>query len=481
MTDVLLGIDVGLSALKVAAFDAQGRLVACGQAGYTTERPAPGLVEQDPEAWIDLAGGIVRRLLAEGGFRADDVSGIAPSARGSGTVFVDADGRALANHWLDDRNGRQYRALVERFGPEADNRAQASKTLHFKERHPELFARLAHVLCVHDFLLYRLTGQVATDPSSGPRNPGATWPTDVWSYIGATPPPIRPHTDLIGRLIPATAERLGLPPGIPIANGGHDGACANVGAGAIGVGHVCLTMGTNAVARSIAADRPDGQPPAPQVPWRGISAYHFLPGRWCCGGDANHAGAAATWLARALREGHEVLEAEARRVPPGSNGVVFLPFLGGQIAPERRPAARAAYLGMAAETGRGELYRATMEGVAYLYRSIAHRLEELGLCQPGGEWRVSGGGARNQQWMEIMASLVERPLAIGEPEEGPRGAAMLTVVALGWYPSVEAAAADWVRTVRRVEPDPRLTDAYLPHYDRYRRLAEAVHAVEGGT
>jgi sugar (pentulose or hexulose) kinase len=80
--------------------------------------------------------------------------------------------------------------------------------------------------------------------------------------------------------------------------------------------------------------------------------------------------------------------------------------------------------------------------------------------------------------MEIMASLVERPLAIGEPEEGPRGAAMLTAVALGWYPSVEVCAAEWVRTVRRVDPDRSLTDAYLPHYDRYRRLADAVYAVE---
>src|SRR5262245_51983728 len=479
MTDVLLGIDVGLSALKVAAFDARGRLVAGGQAAYTTERPAAGLAEEDPEAWIDLAGGIVGRLLAEGGIRAEDVRGIAPSARGSGAVFVDADGAVLANHWLDHRSGPQHRHLVERFGHEADNRALASKTLHFKEHHPDRFARLAHVLCVHDFVLYRLTGRVATDPSSGPRDRGATWPDDVWSYIGATPPPVRPHTDLIGHLMPSTAARLGLPPGVPVANGGHDGACANIGAGAIEAGHVCLTMGTNGVARSIAADRPDGQPPAPQLPWRGISAYRFLPGRWCCGGDANHAGAAATWLARILDQGHGPLEAEARRVPPGSGGVVFLPFLDGQIAPERRPAVRAAYLGMAAETGRADLYRATMEGVAYLYRSIAHRLEELGLCRPGDEWRVSGGGARSQLWMEIMASLLERPLAIGEPEEGSRGAAMVAAVALGRYPSVEAAAVEWVRTVRRVEPDPALADAYLPHYDRYRRLAEAVHAVEG--
>ena len=470
MTEILLGIDVGMSAIKVAAFDRRGRLVSAGQRGYVTERPSPGRVEQDPEQWIDLAGEIVREL----GIDPQAVKGIAPSGRGSGAVFVGQDDRVLVPHWMDNRSGPQHHALVERFGPEADNRALASKTLHLKEAYPEQFARLKHVVCVHDFLLYRLTGVVATDPASGPRSVSAEWPADVWAYIGAEPPPVRPLDALIGELRPATAARLGLRPGIPVANGGHDGACANIGAGAIRVGDVCMTMGTNTVARSISDH------PAQQIPWRGISAYHFLPGRWCCGGDANHAGAAATWLARALDKGHAELEAQAVKVAPGSNGVVFLPFLGGQIAPERRSEARAAFLGMTADTGRAELYRATMEGVAYLYRSIAHRLEELELCRPGGEWRVSGGGARSELWMRIMAALVERPFAIGEPEEGPRGAAMLTAVALGWYPSVEACAEEWIRTVRRVEPEAELTAAYRGPYERYLRFADAVYSVESG-
>jgi sugar (pentulose or hexulose) kinase len=465
--DVLVGVDLGLSFLKLAAFDRAGRCVGRGQAAYRTERPAPGLAEQDPEQWIDLAGGIVRQLVAEGRFRPADVVGIAPSARGSGAVFVDGDGCVLAPHWLDNRHAPQARYLIERFGHEADNRALASKTLHFKEHHPELFARLRHPLYVHDFLLYRMTGVVATDPASGPRAESGEWPRDVWAFVGATPPPVRPMTELIGRLVPGTAERLGLPAGIPVANGAHDGACANIGAGAIRVGQVCMTMGTNGVARSI------GDRPAPQVPWRGISAYHFLPGRWCCGGDATFAGHVATWLAGIVGADHAALELEARQVPPGSDGVVFLPFLHGQVAPERRADARAAFIGMSEATGRAELYRATLEGVAYLYRSIAARLAELGFG--GGEWRVSGGGARNALWMEVMAALLERPLLIVEPEEGPRGAAMCAAVALGWYPSVEACADEWVRVTRVAEPRPELTEAYLPQYERYLRLAEAVY------
>jgi xylulokinase len=131
---------------------------------------------------------------------------------------------------------------------------------------------------------------------------------------------------------------------------------------------------------------------------------------------------------------------------------------------------------MTEQTGRAELYRATMEGVAYLYRSIAARLAELGFGD--GEWRVSGGGARNALWMEIMAALLERPLLIVEPEEGPRGAAMCAAVALGWYDSIESCAREWVRVARVQEPDQALTDAYLPQYERYRRLADAVYEAE---
>jgi sugar (pentulose or hexulose) kinase len=170
---ILIGIDVGLSFLKVAAFDARGRLVARGSRPYDTRRPAPDRVEEDPDQWVTLSADLVRQFLAEGAFRPVQVAGISISARGSGAVFVDAAGRVLAPHWLDGRQRQQSRRLSERFGVGADTRALPSKTLYLAEHHPDLFARLQHPLFVKDFVLYRLTGVVATDPSSGPR--GMVW------------------------------------------------------------------------------------------------------------------------------------------------------------------------------------------------------------------------------------------------------------------------------------------------------------------
>jgi sugar (pentulose or hexulose) kinase len=299
------------------------------------------------------------------------------------------------------------------------------------------------------------------------------WPPAVWEAVGfpvERVPPVRPHTEIGGLLLPAAAELYGLPPGIPVGIGGHDGACANTGAGAIIDGEVCLTLGTNGVARSITTA------PPPQVPRRGISLYHYLPGRWCCGGDAGLLGHAPTWLATLLDEGHAALEAAARAVPVGAEGVTFLPFLKGQISPERRPRRRAAFLGLHEATGRPHLYRATLEGTASLVRLIADRLAEYDLG--GGTWRVSGGGGNNQLWLEIIAALLDRALYVAEPEEGPRGACMYLAVGLGWYDSVEACAADWVRTVQVIEPEPHLVAAYTPVQQRFRRLSEAVAAAE---
>lgn len=474
MTDggpILLGIDAGLSSLKVAAFDATGHLLGSASRPYVLRRTADGAVEEDPEQWLTLAAEAIQDLLAGGVCRPEQVAGIGLSARGSAGVFVDGDGQVIAGEWRDGRHWEQARALRERFGPHSDTRGLASKTRYLAEQEPATFARVAHPLFQKDFLLYRLTGTVATDPSSGPRD--LVWPAAVWDWIGfplERVPPVRPHTDIGGYLLPAAAEALGLPAGLPVGVGGHDGACANTGAGAVRPGQVCLTLGTNGVARSVS------ETPAPTVPWQGISAYHFLPGRWFCGGDAGLLGHAPTWLARILDEGHTALETMAAALPPGAGGVTFLPFLKGQVCPESRRNRRAAWLGLHEGADRAHLYRATLEGTACLVRQMADRLALLGLGS--GDWRASGGGARSPLWLAIIAALLDRPLIVVEPEEGPRGACLFLAVGLGWYATVDEAVDTWVRPARIIEPAADLVAAYQPVFERFTRLDAAVAAVE---
>jgi xylulokinase len=476
---LILSIDLGSSFLKVAAFDRAGRIVARASRAYETRRPAPGRAEQDPDAWIELLVDAVNSLW-DPGATPRDVAGVGLSARGALAVFLDRGGQVLAPCWVDGRARESAAILREIVGADLDyqTRRLASQVFHLRRTDPGTFDRLHRPLFAKDFLLYRLTGTVATDPSSGP--PEGIWPARLWNAVEFPVErlaPVRPHTEIGGTLTRAMGERLGLPAGLPVGVGGHDGACANTGVGAILSGQTCFTLGTQGVARTIS----DVPPPR----GRGVSPYHYLPGRWCCSGDLVLAGGAPTLVGRLLAETaddpaaiahlHADLTRIARRAAPGANGVTYLPFPGGTVSPEVRPESRAAFLGMSAETTRADLYRAALEGVACAFRSVVERQREVGLRVD--DIRLSGGGARNDLWARIFAEVLDAPLTVVEPEEGTRGAAMFLAVGLGWFSSPEEAATTWVRPVARYEPSAD-AEAYERIYRRFRRLGEAVYAAE---
>ena len=476
---LILAIDAGSSFLKTVVVDRNGSIVARHRVPYVTRRPAPGLAEQNPDDWIELIVESVAEL-RRAGIDPRRIAGLGLSGRGAVAIFLDATGRVIEPAWLDRRTTSAGRALANLLGADLDyqTRSLASKTYYLRLNHPDSFARLALPLFLKDFLLYRLTGAVATDPSSVISANG--WPKKVWDAVGFPVEklaPIRQHTEIGGTLADPIADRLGLSPGLPVGVGGHDGSCANAGAGAIRPGQVCLTMGTQGVVRAIAAE------PPPNARLRRVSSYPFLPGRWCCSGDLVLAGAAPTLVARLLDPDtdqasgmlHERFTEAARAVPPGARGVIYLPFPGGQISPELRPDARAAFVGMSGETTRADFYRAALEGVACAFRSVVEREREVGLRLD--DIRLTGGGAENPLWVQIMADILNNSLTVVEPEEGARGAAMFLAVGIGWFRSPEEAADAWVRPVRRFEPS---ADAvtYERVYRRFRRLADAIYATD---
>jgi xylulokinase len=479
--EIILAVDAGSSFLKTAVFDREGRVVARTERPYETRQPRAGQAEQDPDSWLDLLASSVAELCARA-VDAGKIAGIGLSARGGLAVFLDAAGQVLVPVWLDNRAAAVVPELAAIVGEDLDPRTRrlASKTYYFRLNYPDRFARLRRPLFVRDFLQYRLTGTIATDPSSGP--PEGEWSRRHWDAVGFPVEqltPIRLHTDVAGTLTAATARQIGLKSGIPVGVGGHDGACANAGAGAIRPGQVCLTLGTQGVARAVASEVPAEARGRQIAPWR------FLPGRWCCSGDLVLAGAAPTLVARLLSPSplepprhdatHERLTSAARDVEPGCGGVIYLPFPGGQVSPEHRPEARAAFVGMSAETTPAELYRACLEGVACAFRSIVEREREIGLSL--NDFRLSGGGARNSLWTQIMADVIGETITVVEGDEGARGAAIFLAVGLGWFASPEDAAAAWVNPVATIRPSAD-SSAYEKVYGRYRQLADAIYAVE---
>lgn len=479
--DLVLAVDAGSSFLNTAVFDRAGQLVGRTSRPYATIHPAPGFAEQDPETWIALIESTVDEL-RESGIPLDRLAGIALSARGGLAIFLDAQGQVLDSCWVDRRATGCANILADLVGEDLDyqTRGLASKAYFLRHNSPERFERLRYPLFARDFIQFRLTGTIATDPSSGP--PNGVWPRRLWEAVGLPVDRlavVRPHTELAGALTPAAANRLGLAPGLPVGIGGHDGACANAGAGAIRHGQVCLTLGTQGVARAVTSRVPAN------ARQRRISPWNFLPGRWCCSGDLVLAGAAPTLVAALLEvpgeadgsiDGrHQSLSTAAENSPPGSGGVIYLPFPSGQVSPELRPNARGAFIGMSAGTTQADLYRASLEGVAFAFRSVVERERAIGL--EVDDIRLSGGGARNPLWVQIMSDVLGEPLTVVEADEGARGAAMFLAVGLDWYRSPEDVAEEWVRPVRRVDPTSG-SIVYERVYRRYCSLADAVYAAD---
>jgi len=341
------------------------------------------------------------------------------------------------------------------------------------EAEPENARRLRYVLAVKDVIALRLTGEAVTDPASGPDT--LAWPLRPLAELEfpiAALPKVRLPWQAAGTLLPKAASMVGLHAGIPVATGAHDGVAAQIGSGMVHPGDAALTLGTHAVLRVITAS------PSVNDRYRFYSLWGETDPRQVHGGNARMGGASASWLARAgggTEQRLQRLEQAARPVPPGSDGVLFLPFLGGMYYPEQRSAMRGAFLGLSARHREGDLYRAVLEGVAFALRHIAESLDTMGV--PAHVLRLTGGGARSALWRQVLADVLAVPLGISAAPgfEECVGAARCAWVMLGRYPDIDAAVQAGLDPVETVRPAGGATKRALDAaYRRYRAAVEAV-------
>jgi xylulokinase len=387
----------------------------------------------------------------------------------------------LAGSWSDRRHDAQLQRLIawRREGGHLANYAAAllAKILYLREVEPGVAAHIRHAMYAKDFLLFRMTGEVVTDPTSGPDQDDFDPRALAYAEVDRdTVPRVAMPWAVGGTLTGAAAEALGLPAGIPVAVGGHDGICANLGAGAGTVGAYAVTIGTHAVVRAVTAEVPPG-------------AYRFYglpPGRHVIGGNAVMAGRAAdwfldTWFGAPSEDERPAIfaaaDAEADAIAPGADGVRFLPFLAGQVAPEARPGAAAAFAGLRATHGRAHLYRAVLEGGAFAVRGIFEQVR--GWCGDPTVVRFTGSGAQSETWRRIIVDTLGWPCEVTDHVAEARGAAIDLAVALGLYRDVDEAAAAMVRPTARLEPDPAAHERYSAIYAHWQRVSDAMRPLDG--
>jgi xylulokinase len=421
-----------------------------------------------------------------------EIVGLGLTGQMHGATFLDAADQPIrpALLWNDQRTAAQCAAMVEAVGAErllaiTGNPAltgfQAPKILWLRDAEPANYARVARVLLPKDFVRLRLTGEAATDASDAAGTllldvRRRDWSPEILVALGIPRewlPTVYEGPQIAGRLSSEIAAALGLPAGLPVAAGGGDNAAAAVGTGIIEAGPVSVSLGTSGVVFAHTDEfRPD--------PSGRLHAFcHAVPEGYHLMAVTLAAGAALRWWRDLLgADDYERLTAEAATVPPGAEGLLFLPYLSGERTPHLDPAARGAFVGLTARHSRAHLTRAVLEGVVFSLHDGFALIRELGV--PIREVRATGGGARSPLWRQILADTLALPVRRVVAEEGPAyGAVLLAGVASGvWRDLAEAAMVVRLRP-EQDEPDPAGVHLYAEYAALYRTLYPTLSGAMG--
>ena len=468
--DAILALDLGTSSLKALLVAPEGEVLATARRPYPTAHPEPGFAEQDPDAWWRAAAFAVADVRLAG-----TVAAIAVTGQMHGTVLLDDERRPLgpAIIWSDERSARTADALTAAIGAERLNLlcgsplfagVQAATLAWLRTAQPGRWQHATHVLLPKDWLAFRLSGTLSTEPSDAAgtllfASEGRQWAAPMLDAVSLDRERLSrvvPSGSVVGGLTTSAATQLGLPTETPVVLAGGDAPCGAVAAGATDPSRAIVLLSTGAqVMQATNSYAPD---PAGRVHvWPAA-----LPGppRWNRMGATLSAGLAIDWARTLTRAASpEALLDEAARVSAGANGLLFLPYLIGERTPLMDADARGALFGLSASHGPSDLARAVVEGIAF---SLHAALEAVvsGEEQPT-EILLGGGGARHPLWAQVLAdafSLPVTPLAVADLSA--YGAAMLAAHTLGWIDVFNPASA-WRRSATPVEPN-------LERHERYR-------------
>jgi xylulokinase len=485
---LVLGIDSSTTATKAILVDEKGTVVATSAASYGYETPQPLWSEQSPDLWWEGATESIKRVLEESGALPEEIECVGLTGQMHGSVLLDAEGDVIrpAILWNDQRTGPECdeirrrvgrQRLIEITGNDALTGFTAPKLLWVQSHEPENWARVRHVLLPKDFVRLRLTGQYAVDVADGSGTilfdlRARTWSPEILDALEidrSLLPDTYEGPQTTGSVTGEAAATTGLAEGTPVVAGGGDQSANAVGVGAVGPGVVALSLGTSGVVFA-ATDRPsveaDGR----------IHAFcHAVPDRWHMMGVMLSAAGSLRWFRDTVapERSFEDLVAGAAEVPPGSDGLLFLPYLTGERTPHPDPLARGAFVGLTVRHDLRHMTRAVMEGVAFGLRDGLDLMVGAGVTQPA-QIRASGGGTRSPLWRQILADVLAADIAVVGTEEGAAyGAALLAGVGAGWWASVD----DSVGAIIEVDPVARPSsdrDAYDEAHSRFAALYPAL-------
>lgn len=484
MRKLLLGIDIGTSACKVAVFEKSGQVVAQANRPYSLYYPNPGWVEQNPDEWWEAICLGIQDVLKAGNVEAEEIVGIGIDGQSWSAIPVDKDGNCLYNSpiWMDTRARDICQRVGEKVGFErifevAGNGFEPAyttpKMIWFKEEHPDIYEKTDKFLQSNSYIALKLTGVMSQDKSQGYGihffdMKTCTYDEKLAEELGLSVdkvPPIYDCHDIVGFVTKEAAEKTGLAAGTPVVAGGLDAACGTLGAGVYKTGQT-QEQGGQAGGMSICLDEAKGHPKL-------ILSTHVIPDLWLLQGGTVGGGGVLRWFKQELggTDSFDDLTAMADKIAPGSEGLVFLPYMAGERSPIWNPDAKGVFYGLGFDKTRAHMARAALEGVAFSLEHNMRVAKEVGV--EVDEMLAMGGAANSQVWVQIKADVTGKTFKIPTSDTATTlGAAILAGVGVGLYDGFEEAVKETVTITRVQEPDMERHAIYKEAMDKYLYLSE---------
>jgi xylulokinase len=485
LPSLLMGIDLGTSGTKTILLHPERGVLGSAAREYALETPRPGWAEQNPEVWYRVVLETAGAALADAGVPGEEVAAVGFSGQMHGMVCLGSRGEVLrpAIIWPDQRSQAQVERVrrevgQERLGEWTGNPLATGfmlpSWLWLGENEPEVAKETRQLLLPKDYIRYRFTGQVGSEPSDAsstglfdPKKVG--WSGALLSALRVGPdllPEVHASTDIAGGLLDEAAKASGLRPGTPVVYGGGDQACQALGNGVIDPGVASSTIGTG------------GQILAPLLspaydPELRLHLYcHALPEHWFRLAAILSAGLSLKWLRDNLLMGltYQEMADLAAGIQPGAERLFFLPYLAGERTPHMDPQASGGFIGLRLRHGRAHLVRAVMEGVVFGLRQGLDLILETGV--PVERAVASGGGTHHPLWLQLQADIFDRPIYQTLSEEAAAlGAAILAGVGIGVFPEAQRACSQVVQLRKEVVmPDRENVFLYQEAYTSYLKL-----------
>lgn len=482
----LMGLDIGTSGVKVLLLSKNGEVITTATESYPLDTPKSGWAEQNPIDWWEAVVKVINKTISENNVNPNDIMGLSFSGQMHSSVFLDENMEVIrpAILWSDTRTEQQCEEILNKAGglenliKKVSNPAlegfTAPKILWLKQNEPENYKKVNYVLMPKDYIRYKLTGNINTEVSDAASTllfdvKNKEWSKELAQLLDIETnilPPVIESVEIAGKINKSTSQISKLKEGTPVVAGGADNACGAVGSGIIKEGRVMVSIGSSGVVLA--------QTNNPTADSKGrIHLFnHAKPNSWYMMGVMLSAGVSFNWLKNSFFDeslDYKKLNKKAAAIAPGSEGLIFLPYLYGERTPHNDANARGVFFGISGRHKQGHFIRSVMEGVTFGLKDSLNLIKDQNIKVK--EIRAIGGGVKSKVWQQILADIMGQNIKLLNVEEGPAyGAAIIAGVGVGIFDSFENVSEKIIKVEDEITPIKENVKTYEKYYKIYQDL-----------